>query len=62
MIEEEAKPERSDAIIPGAPLDDLSLEGLQEQIEILRGEIARAEAMAEKKRAGRQAADAIFKL
>ncbi|WP_340644918.1 DUF1192 domain-containing protein [Phenylobacterium sp.] len=43
--------------------EDLELYGvgeLEERIELLQGEIARCQAQIEKKRAGRQAADALF--
>lgn len=43
--------------------EDLELFGvveLEERIEILQGEIARAQAQLDKKRSGRAAADALF--
>lgn len=43
--------------------EDLELYGvaeLEERIELLQGEIARCEAQIERKKAGRQAADALF--
>ncbi|CAN5905595.1 DUF1192 family protein [soil metagenome] len=43
--------------------EDLELYGvaeLEERIEMLQAEIARCQAQIEKKRAGRQAADALF--
>ncbi|MBP7816249.1 MAG: DUF1192 domain-containing protein [Phenylobacterium sp.] len=43
--------------------EDLELYGvaeLEERIEMLRAEIARCQAQIEKKKAGRQAADALF--
>lgn len=43
--------------------EDLELYGvaeLEERIEVLQGEIARAQAQIEKKRSGRAAADALF--
>ncbi|MBP9753763.1 MAG: DUF1192 domain-containing protein [Phenylobacterium sp.] len=43
--------------------EDLELYGvaeLEERIEVLRAEIARCQAQIEKKKAGRQAADALF--
>jgi uncharacterized small protein (DUF1192 family) len=43
--------------------EDLELYGvaeLEERIEVLQGEIARAQAQIDKKRSGRAAADALF--
>jgi uncharacterized small protein (DUF1192 family) len=43
--------------------EDLELYGvaeLEERVEMLRAEIARCQAQIEKKKAGRQAADALF--
>ena len=45
--------------------EDLELFGvaeLEERIDVLRSEIARVEAQIERKRSGRQAADALFSL
>ena len=50
------------AIIPGEDLSAFSLEDLKERREKLVAEIARIDAVTEKKQAGKQAADAIFKL
>lgn len=66
MLEESAEPRR----LRGATLfevsrEDLELyavEELQERIESLQAEIARTQAQLSRKRAGREAADALFKL
>lgn len=66
MLEETAEPRR----LRGATLfevgrEDLELyavEELEERIETLQAEIARTKAQLDRKRAGRQAADALFKL
>lgn len=53
---------RRNAIVPGEDLSALSLVDLAERRELLLEEIARIDAMTEKKQAGRNAADAVFKL
>ncbi len=66
MLEDAAEPRR----LRGAALfeltrEDLELyavEELEERIEALKSEIGRAEGQLTRKRAGRQAADAFFKL
>lgn len=45
----------------GQPLDDLSLEELAERIEILQTEIARLDAVRQRKEASRAGAEALFK-
>ncbi|HYC81202.1 MAG TPA: DUF1192 domain-containing protein [Solirubrobacterales bacterium] len=66
MIEDEASPRR----LRGAALADLAredldlygVEELEERIALLKEEIARTEARLSGKRAGRSAADSLFKL
>ena len=66
MLEDAAEPRRlRGAAIFEVTREDLELyavEELEERIEELKAEIARTEAQLTKKRAGRQAADAFFKL
>lgn len=45
----------------GEPLDALSVDELDERIELLRAEIARLEAARERKNASRTAADSFFR-
>tara|TARA_R100000365_G_scaffold3381_2_gene11005 strand:- start:120 stop:278 length:159 start_codon:yes stop_codon:yes gene_type:complete len=45
----------------GMPLEALSVDELQDRIEILKAEIARLETAIETKNASRNAADAVFK-
>jgi uncharacterized small protein (DUF1192 family) len=45
----------------GMPLETLSVDELQDRIEILKAEILRLEAAIEGKTASRDAADAVFK-
>lgn len=45
----------------GMPLEALSVDELQDRIEILKVEIARLETAIETKNASRNAADAVFK-
>lgn len=49
------------AILPGEDLSALSLEELAERRALLESELKRIDAMTEKKQAGRNAADAVFK-
>jgi len=66
MLEDVAEPRRlRGGAIFEVSREDLELyavEELEERIEELKAEIARTEAQLTKKRAGRQAADAFFKL
>lgn len=66
MLEDAAEPRRlRGAAIFEVTREDLELyavEELEARIEELQAEIARTEAQLTKKRAGRQAADAFFKL
>ncbi|MBR9824447.1 MAG: DUF1192 domain-containing protein [Alphaproteobacteria bacterium] len=50
------------SITPGEDLSHLSLDDLAERRVILEEEIRRIDAITEKKRAGRDAADAVFKI
>ena len=52
---------KRNAITPGEDLDAFSLDDLAERREILLAEIARIDTITEKKKAGRSAADAVFK-
>ena len=65
MLEEPAppRPMRGQLLIDlgREDLELYSVEELQERIDRLRTEAARAEAQLERKRAGRAAADALFK-
>ena len=49
-------------ITPGEDLYTLSLDDLAERKELIQVEIARIDKITEKKRAGRTAADAVFKV
>ena len=66
MLEESAEPRAlRGANLTSLAREDLELYGvveLEERIEQLRSEIARTEAQLVRKRAGREAADALFKL
>jgi uncharacterized small protein (DUF1192 family) len=66
MLEDAAEPRQGRAAhLDGLAREDLELDGvveLEERIEQLKAEIARAERQLARKRAGREAADAIFKL
>ena len=66
MLEESAEPRAlRGAFLVGIQREDLELYGaeeLAERIEQLQAEIARTEAQLARKRAGRAAADALFKL
>jgi uncharacterized small protein (DUF1192 family) len=66
VLEESAEPRRlRGAILFEVSREDLELyavEELQERIESLKAEIARTESQLSRKRAGREAADALFKL
>lgn len=53
---------KPEAIIPGADLSALSLCDLAERRALLETEIGRIDAITEKKRAGLNAADAVFKI
>lgn len=53
---------KKDVITPGEDLSALSLDDLAERREILQDEIRRTDDMTEKKKAGRSAADAVFKI
>ena len=65
MLDEPAEPRRS----RGAALSDLSredlelhgVEELEDRIELLQAEISRNQGQLERKKAGRAAADALFK-
>ena len=46
----------------GMPIDAMSVEELQQRIELLENEILRLKAAAEHRRKSRSAADAFFKL
>ncbi len=59
MEEEEARPKRSTPEL-GASLERMSVEELEAYIEALRAEIARVEAELARKRAVRDAAEALF--
>lgn len=48
-------------ITPGEDLSEFSVEGLRDRVEILKSEIARAEAMIRSKTAGREAAESVFR-
>jgi uncharacterized small protein (DUF1192 family) len=65
MLEEAVEPRRGrgQALIDLAreDLDLYGVEELQARIELLNGEIARAQAQLNRKQAGRAAADALFK-
>lgn len=54
MFEEEARPR------PQRLLDDMSIDELRERVEVLRAEIAAAEAAIARKEATRRAAEAAF--
>jgi uncharacterized small protein (DUF1192 family) len=66
MLEETAEPRAlRGAHLTSAAREDLELYGvveLEERISQLKAEIARTEAQLARKRAGREAADALFKL
>ena len=66
MLEEPAPPRRGrgQALIDVTreDLDLYAVEELQERIELLQAEAARTQAQMDRKRAGRAAADALFKL
>jgi uncharacterized small protein (DUF1192 family) len=66
VLEESVEPRRlRGAILFEVSREDLelySVEELDERIESLRAEIARTEAQLGRKKAGREAADAFFKL
>jgi uncharacterized small protein (DUF1192 family) len=66
MLEDAAEPRQSrGANLTALGHEDLELYGvveLEERIEQLQAEIARAERQLARKRAGREAADALFKL
>jgi len=66
MLEESAEPRAlRGAHLTSLMREDLELFGvveLEERIELLRTEIGRTEAQLTRKRAGREAADALFKL
>jgi len=49
-------------IRPGEDLDHLSLEDLAERRDLLEAEIRRIDEITAKKKAGRDAADAVFKI
>ncbi|MDG2045358.1 MAG: DUF1192 domain-containing protein [Maricaulis sp.] len=49
-------------ITPGEDLSALSLDDLAERKALIHAEIARIDEITEKKRAGRSAADAVFKV
>jgi uncharacterized small protein (DUF1192 family) len=60
-IEEEERPKRRLVHEIGEDLTLLSVEELQQRIELLRGEIARLEADIARKQAMRSAAEVFFK-
>jgi uncharacterized small protein (DUF1192 family) len=66
MLEESAEPRRlRNAAMVDLVRDDLELYGvdeLEERIELLQAEIGRTEAQLARKKAGREAADALFTL
>ena len=66
MLEEPAPPRRGrgQALIDVTreDLDLYAVEELQERIELLQAEAVRTQAQMDRKRAGRAAADALFKL
>ena len=66
MLEEAIEPRRGrgQALIDLAreDLDLYAVEELQERIELLQAEAVRTQAQMDRKRAGRAAADALFKL
>lgn len=49
-------------ITPGEDLSALSLDDLAERKELIQAEIVRIDTITEEKRAGRSAADAVFKV
>ena len=65
MLEDPAPPRRArgQALVDVTreDLDLYAVEELQERIEMLQAEAARTQAQLERKRAGRAAADALFK-
>jgi uncharacterized small protein (DUF1192 family) len=56
------RPKRGESLIEATKedLDLYAVEELRERIEVLQGEIARAQAQIARKTAGRSAADALF--
>lgn len=66
MLEEPAEPRRARGVaIIDLAKEDLELYGVEElqmRIEQLQAEITRAKAQLDRKKAGRAAADALFKL
>ncbi|MFS2316862.1 DUF1192 family protein [Maricaulis sp. D1M11] len=63
MFHDDESPASRDVVIrPGEDLEPYSLEELEERRQMMLDEIARIDAAAEKKRQGRSAADAVFKI
>jgi uncharacterized small protein (DUF1192 family) len=65
MLEEPAEPRRSrgQSLIDAAreDLELFAVDELQERIETLRAEMARTQSQLDRKKSGREAADALFK-
>ncbi len=65
MLDEPAEPRRGrGAILIDLAKEDLELHGVEEledRIELLQAEIFRVKAQLDRKKAGREAADALFK-
>lgn len=59
MFDEDAKPAKPGPAV-GDDLADLSIEELEERVELFKAEIKRVESALESKRSGRAAADAVF--
>ena len=62
MEEEDRKPDLAEAVVLGAPLDDLSVDELEERISACESEIERVRKALFLKRDSQQAADAVFKI
>jgi len=58
--DEETRPKQQQIIV-GADLSNLSVEELEQRIDVLKAEIARIEADLATKRSSRNAADSVFK-
>lgn len=61
MFDDDNRPKRRAAAVPGEDLSLLSISDLEERIALYRGEIERLEADIAAKRASRDAADAVFR-
>ena len=61
MFHDDEPRDTGETITPGEDLENLGVEQLAARIEILKEEVARAEAMLTKKQSGLAAADSLFK-